>query len=178
VLTRKSNHWSQHVSDDNPRGYSDTQQQKIADAGTLVKKRGVELHVMRGRLTNEMNLKEPIDDEYGTERINAMIAEINAEYAAKGVIIGVTHNAGVVSTEDDQDEDSDSDSHESRLIRRYVYLSIHRYAVYYTYLFLFHAVSCIFHMQAQCQHRRYFQTTGLRQPLESSCHYRQPARLR
>jgi hypothetical protein len=78
-----SNHWSQRVSDDNPRGYSEKQMQRIADAGTLVKKREVELKVMKTRLSSEMSLKEPIDDEYGMDSINAMIAEINAEYTAR-----------------------------------------------------------------------------------------------
>jgi DNA-binding transcriptional MerR regulator len=123
VLTRSKHHWSQRVSDDNPRGYSEEQKQRIANVDTLLKKRGVELKMMRERLTNENSLKEPIDDEYGKDRINAMFAEINAEYAAMGVNIGVTRNAGVVGTEDDEDEESDSESHESRPIKRYVNLS-------------------------------------------------------
>jgi hypothetical protein len=121
-----SNHWSQHVSDDNPRGYSEKQKQRIADADTLVKKLRMELKVMKERLQCEMKMKEPVDDEYGVDRINAMFLEINAEYAAKGVNIAVIHNAGVVGTEDDENaEDSDSDSHESRPSKRYVYLPIY-----------------------------------------------------
>jgi hypothetical protein len=73
--------------------------QKIADAGTLLKKRGVELKVMRGRLTNAMNMKEPVDDEFGVDRINAMIADIQSEYAAKMVIDG----AGAVDEEEEGD---------------------------------------------------------------------------
>jgi hypothetical protein len=88
VLTRSKHHWSQLVSDDNPRGYTEKQKQKISDADTLVKKRGVELKVMRGRKDNENNLKEPIDDEFGTDRIKAMIADIEAEYAAKMGVAG------------------------------------------------------------------------------------------
>jgi hypothetical protein len=57
--------------------------QKIADADTPVKKRGVELKMMMTRMSSEMKMKEPIDDEYGVDRINAMIADINAEYAAR-----------------------------------------------------------------------------------------------
>jgi DNA/RNA endonuclease YhcR with UshA esterase domain len=94
-----SSHWSQHVSDDNPRGYTEKQKQKIADAGTLVKKRAVELKVMRVRLTGENNLKVPVDDEYGTDRINAMIADIEAEYAAMMGIAG----AGAADEEEDGD---------------------------------------------------------------------------
>jgi hypothetical protein len=125
VLTRYSNHWSQRVSDDNPRGYNEIQMQRIADAGTLVKKRSVELKVMRERLKSEMKMKEPIDDEYGVDRINAMIADINAEYAAMGVNIGVTHNTSVVGTEGDEDEEEESGSdHEPRPTKRYVYISI------------------------------------------------------
>jgi hypothetical protein len=61
--------------------------QKIADADTLVKKRGVELKVMRGRLQCEMKMKEAVD-EFGVDRINAMIADIQSEYAANMDIAG------------------------------------------------------------------------------------------
>jgi hypothetical protein len=97
--------------------------QRIADADTLLRKRGVELQVMRGRLTSEMKMKEPIDDEYGVDCINAMIAEINTEYAAMGVDVGVTRNAGVVGTEGDEDAEEDTDSHEPRPSMRYVNFS-------------------------------------------------------
>jgi hypothetical protein len=70
--------------------------QKIADADMLAKKRSVELTVMRGRLKSEMKMKEPVDDEYGVDRINAMIADIEAEYAAKRDVDG----AGAVEEED------------------------------------------------------------------------------
>jgi hypothetical protein len=46
-----------------------------------------------------MNLKEPIDDEYGTDRINAMIADINAEYASDRDVDG----DGAVYEEEDGD---------------------------------------------------------------------------
>jgi hypothetical protein len=59
--------------------------QKIADADTLVKKRAVELSLMKLRLRSENILKEPIDDDFGIVRINAMMADINAQYAAMGV---------------------------------------------------------------------------------------------
>jgi hypothetical protein len=78
-----SNHWSQLVSDDNPRGYNENQKQRIADADTLVKKRRVELRVMNGRRDSEMKLMEPPDDGYGVDRINAMIADIEAEYSSR-----------------------------------------------------------------------------------------------
>jgi hypothetical protein len=39
--------------------------QRIADADTLLRKWGVELHVMTDRRKCEMKMKEPIDDEYG-----------------------------------------------------------------------------------------------------------------
>jgi uncharacterized protein YeeX (DUF496 family) len=74
--------------------------QKIADANTLWKKRSVELEVMRDRLRGENNLKEPIDDEYGVDRINAMIADINAEYTAR------IKDAGAGAA-DDEEEDGD-----------------------------------------------------------------------
>jgi hypothetical protein len=103
VLTRSKHHWSQLVSDDNPRGYSEKQKQKIADADTLVKKRRVELRVMRGRLRGEKDLKEPtgIDDEYGVDSINAMIADIEAEYAAERDVDGA---GAVEDTEGDISE--------------------------------------------------------------------------
>jgi hypothetical protein len=123
VLTRLSTHWSQLVSDDNPRGYNEKQKQNIADAGPLVKKRSVELQVMRRRLMSERRMKEPIDDEFGTERIKAMIADINAEYATMGVNVGVTHDAGVVGTEGDEDAEEDTDSHGPRSSKRYVHFS-------------------------------------------------------
>jgi hypothetical protein len=88
-----------------------------------VKKRAVELRVMKERLVSEMRMKERVDDEYGVDRINAMIAGINAEYAAMGVNVDVTHDAGIVGTEGDEDaeeEESDND-HEPRSSKRYVY---------------------------------------------------------
>jgi hypothetical protein len=93
------NHWSQLVSDDNPRGYSEKQMQRIADAGPLLKKRSVELEVMRRRQESDMKMKQPIDDEYGVDRINAMIADIQSEYAAKVDIDG----ARAVDEEEDGD---------------------------------------------------------------------------
>jgi hypothetical protein len=186
VLTRSKHHWSQLLSDDNPRGYSEKQKQKIADADTLVKKRGVELKVMMTRLNSEIRMKESID-EYGMDRINAMIADINAQYAAMGLNVGITHDASAVGTEgyeDVEEEESDSD-HEPRSLKRYVYLSIYMYAVQYIRpymtidirLFLFHAISYIFNVQTQSQHRC-FPATGQQQPLEPPCHRRQPTRLR
>jgi hypothetical protein len=128
-----SNHWSQHVSDDNPRGYSEKQMQMIADADTLLRKRSVELRVMKERLSSEMKMKEPLDDEYGVDRINAMIADINAEYAAMGVNIGVTHDASVVGIEGDEDEEEESDSdHEPRSSKRCVNLYIYVCSTVYT----------------------------------------------
>jgi hypothetical protein len=124
VLTRKASHWSQRVSDGNPRGYSEKQKQNIADADTLVKKWRVELKVMRDRLKAEMNLKVPVDDENGVDRINVTIADINGQYAAMGVNVGVTHDAvGVVAGTDDdeikEEEESDSD-HEPRQSKKFV----------------------------------------------------------
>jgi hypothetical protein len=77
---------------------------------------------MNGRQYNEMNLKEPIDDEYGLDRINAMIADIYAQYAAMGVNVGITHDADVVSTEDENAEDEDGND-KPRPSKRYVNLS-------------------------------------------------------
>jgi hypothetical protein len=48
-----------------------------------MKKWGVELQVMKARLRSEGKLKEPIDDEYGMDCINAMIVDINKQYAVK-----------------------------------------------------------------------------------------------
>jgi hypothetical protein len=95
--------------------------QKIADADTLVKKRAVELEVMRSRLKSEKSLKEPIDDDYGVDCINAMIADINAQYPVIGVNVGVAHDATSIVGTDDEDEEEDGDSnHELRASRRYV----------------------------------------------------------
>jgi hypothetical protein len=96
--------------------------QSIADADTLMKKRTVEMRLMAGRLKGERNLKVPIDDEYGVDRISAMMADINAQYAAMGVnAVGVTHDATSIVGTDDEDEDEDGDSnHEPRASRRYV----------------------------------------------------------
>jgi hypothetical protein len=80
VLTRKADHWSQRISTDNPRGYNDTQLQRIAAAPTAAKKRRAELNVMNPRRHAEKVLKTPIVDEYGMARIVAMIADINAQY--------------------------------------------------------------------------------------------------
>jgi hypothetical protein len=89
--------------------------------------------MMRQRLKSEMKMKEPLDDEYGVGRINAMIADINAEYAAMGVNVGVTHNTGVVGIEGDEDEDEESDSdHEPRSSKRCVNLYISVCSTVYT----------------------------------------------
>jgi hypothetical protein len=107
--------------------------QKIVDAGPLVKKRAVEIRLMKERLVGENNLKEPVDDEFGVDRINAMIADINAEYAAMGVNIGVTHDASVVGIEGDEDEEEESDSdHEPRSSKRCVNLYIYVCSTVYT----------------------------------------------
>jgi hypothetical protein len=71
------------MSDDNPRGYTEQQLQRIDDAPTVRQKMKVELRVINQRLLNEKNLKEPLNDGYGLERIAAMEAEIWADYAAK-----------------------------------------------------------------------------------------------
>jgi hypothetical protein len=92
-----SNHWSQFVSADNPRGYNEKQKQRIADADTLVRKRAVEMKVMRDRWYRETRLMEPVVDEYGMECIKTMIAEVKAEYATKLADAGT----------DDVDEDGD-----------------------------------------------------------------------
>ena len=110
MLTRRSGHWSQLVSDGNPRGYNEKQKQRIADADTLSKKQMVEINVMMKRQTTERGVKEPIDDEYGMDCINAMIADIEAEYAAMAVNDGTTRDADLVGTEDEDEEESDSDS--------------------------------------------------------------------
>jgi hypothetical protein len=73
--------------------------QRIADADTLVKKRRVELKVMLQRLMGEKDLKEPIDDEYGTDRINVMIADVEAEYSAR------IKDAGSGAAEEEEDGD-------------------------------------------------------------------------
>jgi hypothetical protein len=49
----------------------------------------VELQVMMKRRDGERKLHAPIDDEYGLDRINAMIADIEAEYAARMADAGV-----------------------------------------------------------------------------------------
>jgi hypothetical protein len=104
-----STHWSQLISDDNPRGYNEKQMQKIADADTLYKKQAVELHVMNGRRDSELRMKERVDDEYGIDRINAMISDIKAEYATMGV--GITRAIGAFGTEGDEEaEEEESDS--------------------------------------------------------------------
>jgi hypothetical protein len=78
---------------------------------------------MKTRRFSENKLREAIDDEYGMDRIDAMIADINAEYAAMGVNVGVAHTTDVVGTEgvEDEDEDEQSDSgHEPRPSKRYI----------------------------------------------------------
>ena len=72
---------------------------------------------MRCRMKSDMSMKEPIDDEYGIDYINTMIADINTQYAAVGVY-GLPHNAGA---EGDEDEDEDGGSDQGmRPSRRYV----------------------------------------------------------
>jgi hypothetical protein len=82
VLTRKADHWSQRISTDNPRGYTDKQFQRIAAAPTAAKKRRVELNVMYTRRQVEELLKTPIVDEYGLDCIAVMEADIEVQYAA------------------------------------------------------------------------------------------------
>jgi hypothetical protein len=71
------------MSDDNPRGYTECQLKRIADAPTLSKKRMVELKIVDLRCARENELANPNNDGYGLERISAIEAEIWAEYAAK-----------------------------------------------------------------------------------------------
>jgi hypothetical protein len=72
------------MSDDNPRGYTDRQLKRIADAPTLNEKMDVELFIANNRRMGERGrLTRPLNDRYGLERISAMEAEIRAEYAAK-----------------------------------------------------------------------------------------------
>jgi hypothetical protein len=73
-------HWSQRLCADNPRGYRDSQLQKIADATDGLQ---VELAFLRDRLRKERSLVAPIDDEYGADKIEAMIAEVEAERDAR-----------------------------------------------------------------------------------------------
>jgi hypothetical protein len=77
---RQSNHWSRRLSPDNPRGYNEEQLRKIADAPTLAAKRQVEQKIMNMRIKIEKKLVEPIVDEYGLDRIHAMMAEMKASY--------------------------------------------------------------------------------------------------
>jgi hypothetical protein len=55
----------------------------IDEAPTLKKKRRVELKTMHTRRYAEKNLKVPIVDDYGLERIDSMTADIRAEYATQ-----------------------------------------------------------------------------------------------
>jgi UDP-N-acetylmuramyl pentapeptide synthase len=88
----------------------------IADADTLMKKRGVELQVMKWRLKCERSLKEPIDDEYGVDCINAMIAAIEAEYAAKGLNAGFAIPIAGIVGDDSEENDSDYGQRSKRYV--------------------------------------------------------------
>jgi hypothetical protein len=83
VPQRHSKHWAQRISEDNPRGYTELQLQYIDDAPTLAEKMKVELYMTAARRLVEAARKEPIHDDYGLARIDAMEAEIREEYAAK-----------------------------------------------------------------------------------------------
>jgi hypothetical protein len=76
-----------------------------------VKKWRVELKVMNGRLLSERALKIPVDDDCGVDRINAMIVDINAEYATMGVSTHAGHDTGIAGTE--RDDDSEEEEHDS-----------------------------------------------------------------
>jgi hypothetical protein len=103
VLTRRTDHWSQLITPDNPRGYNAKQLRRIATAPTRTEKRATELLVMAGRRSNEVNLQVPINDDYGLARIDAMVAAIRAEYAPPPEE-GMKEEEGKPST-GDEDED-------------------------------------------------------------------------
>jgi hypothetical protein len=87
-MTRRADHWSQLVSDDNPRGYNEEQLQRIATAPTLAAKRKIELQVMMGRRYTEKDLVTAIADDFGIDRIAAMTEDIKADYAAQMAAAG------------------------------------------------------------------------------------------
>jgi hypothetical protein len=75
-------HWAQRITDVNPRGHTEYILQRISQAPSLTEKVNMELKVMQGRRRSEMS--NPVDDGYGLARIDAMEAEVRAEYAARG----------------------------------------------------------------------------------------------
>jgi hypothetical protein len=80
VPTRNRNHWSLRISEANPRGYSESQLRKIGEAPTLAEKMRIELDILSRRHRTEKGLLNRNDDEYSTDCIAAMEAEVRAEY--------------------------------------------------------------------------------------------------
>jgi hypothetical protein len=105
VLTRSTNHWSQRISSNNPRGFSDQQLQKIADAPTLEEQRKIELNFLFWRHKAEKDLKKPIEDEFGLDCIAGMLRDAKAEYAAR--ICGEDVQAGSDDEEEEEEEEEE-----------------------------------------------------------------------
>jgi hypothetical protein len=55
----------------------------IEDAPTLKEKLNMEVRMMSRRRTGEIRLLTPIDDKYGLGSIDAMVADMKAEYAQR-----------------------------------------------------------------------------------------------
>jgi hypothetical protein len=133
VLTRKSTHWAQRISANNPRGYNEEQLQKIADAPTLAEKQRVEMKLLHGRLSTEKDILNPPNDGYGVDYILATIVEVKAEYAAREGNPSVPGDDddgddGVSADEDhfnDDDRDNDSDNDGSSLPTTTRYANAH-----------------------------------------------------
>ena len=111
--TRHHIHWSQHISEDNPRGYTDRQLKRIADAPTLNEKMEVELFLAYNRRIAERRLTKPLNDGYGLERIAAMEAEIWADYVAK-----MADEESDDRLVDYESQDSNRDAEIPRYVRR------------------------------------------------------------
>jgi hypothetical protein len=86
---------------------------RIADAPTLSEKMKVELILTNLRRSNEKRRTEPLDDGYGLDRIDAMEAEIRAEYAAK--MVDEESDNKLVG---DESDDSNRDAEIPRYVRR------------------------------------------------------------
>jgi hypothetical protein len=84
---RAPTHWSKQITRDNPRGYRPRQFDRIQSAKTLEKKYKVEIRILNERFDTEVNRKEPIHDEYGIDRIEQMMNDVEAEYIANGLIV-------------------------------------------------------------------------------------------
>jgi hypothetical protein len=80
-MLRNSKHWSRRITEKNPRGYSQPQQNILAKCKTIRNRYRTEKHCIQARIEAERARDPRVDDAYGLEALEAMLAAVHAQYA-------------------------------------------------------------------------------------------------